>query len=137
MVLFEAIAADAIATLTAHITKKVSGKLAEKIEEIYQKVKEKLSSDPYANQTLKRVEEDPMSERRQSTLEDVVSEKMEEDPNFAEEIKRLVEEVKKIPGSSNVIASGQGAVAIRGNVSGSPIITGNNNVVGERGSGKD
>jgi hypothetical protein len=85
----ETIAADAIATLTAYFTKRVSGKLAEKTAEFYQKVKEKLSDDSDAKEALKRVEEKPESKSRQAALDVVMTEKMEEDPAFAEEINQI------------------------------------------------
>lgn len=123
---FEIIAADAIATLTAYITKKASGKLGEKAEEIYQKVKEKLSSDSYAAQTLKNVEEDPTSKGGQAMLEEIMTKKMKADPVFAEEIKKLVNEAKEVPGSGSVIAYGDRSFAAGGDVNGT-IVTGDNN----------
>ncbi len=133
---FEILAADALATLTAHFTKKAVGILAEKTNEFYQKVKEKLSDDPDAEDALKRVEEQPTSKVRQAALKGVMTDRMEEDSSFAEEIQKMVEEMQKVPGSSNVIAYGQGAVAI-GRDANAPIITGGgNNVIYDRGSGK-
>lgn len=131
--IIEEIVGDAITSLTAYLTRKVSGKLAEKTEELYQKIKETLSSDSYAAQSLKRVEEDPTSKRRQAALEEVMVEEMNKDPVFAEEIKRLTEDVKKVHGSKNVIASGERSVAIGESAKNSYIITGDNNVIGDKG----
>lgn len=128
--IIEEIAVDAVASITTYLTRKISGKLAEKAEELYQKIKEKLSSNSYADQSLKRVEEEPISKRRQAALEEVMVEEMNNDPKFAEEITRLIEELKKIPGSKNVIASGERSVAVGGNMINSKVVTGDNNTIG-------
>jgi hypothetical protein len=49
--------------------------------------------DPYAQQTLERLEEKPDAAGRQSALASVLAEHAEEDSAFADELKRLVEEV--------------------------------------------
>jgi hypothetical protein len=129
----EEIAIDAVTSITTYLTQKISGKLAEKTEELYQKIKEKLSSNSYADQSLKRVEEEPTSKRRQAALEEVVVEEMNNDPKFAEEITQLMEELKKIPGSRNVIAYGERSVAVGGNMINSNAITGDGSTIGDKG----
>jgi ribosomal protein L5 len=131
--IIEEIAIDAVTSITTYLTQKISGKLAEKTEELYQKIKEKLSSNSYADQSLKRVEEEPTSKRRQVALEEVVVEEMNNDPKFAEEITQLMEELKKIPGSKNVVVYGERSVAVSGNMINSNVITGDGSTIGDRG----
>jgi NAD(P)H-dependent flavin oxidoreductase YrpB (nitropropane dioxygenase family) len=131
---FGTVALKVVSTLVGRITKKISEKFTEKAEEIYQEIKEKLSNDSYATQTLKRLVERPDSEERQKALEIVITERMKEDPVFAEKMQNLVNEVKEISGSENVVASGKKIVAIGGNVSDSPIIIGNRNKIDSKGS---
>jgi hypothetical protein len=134
--LIEEIAVDAIASLTTYLTRKTSSELEEKTKEIYQKIKEKFSSDSYAGQSLKRVEEGPTSKRRQAALEEVIVEEMNKDSEFEEEIKQLIEELKKIPGSNNVIAYGERSVAVGGNMISSNVITGDGSTIDDKGMRK-
>lgn len=135
----QAIAVAATALLGPFLAKAGEGlaeetgkKLAEKVGVLYQVVKRKFKGDAYAEQALVRAEEKPESGERQSALKAVLVEKMEDDPDFAETVRRLVEEAKVID-TGSVIAL-ERSVAIRGDVKGSTIITGDSNVVGDSGS---
>ncbi|MEJ2557846.1 MAG: hypothetical protein P8186_16785 [Anaerolineae bacterium] len=133
----QALAVAATALLGPYLAKagetfaeKAGEKLAEKAGALYQMVKAKFKGDAYAEQTLARVEEKPEAKGRQGTLQEVLAEKMEEDADFAETVHRLVEEAKAAD-TRNVIAFGERSVAVGGDVSGSTIITGDGNVVGD------
>ena len=106
------------------------------MDTLYQAVKKRFKGDAYAEQTLARAEEKPEAEDRQEALKGVLAEKMADDPAFAASLRRLVEEAQAAD-TRHVIASGERAVAIGGDVSGSTIITGDRNVVGgSRGQGR-
>jgi hypothetical protein len=133
----QAISTAAIALLSPYLAKaggafaeKAGEKLAEKAGALYQAVRAKFESDAYAKQTLARVEEKPESEGRKATFQEVLSEKLEEDADFAEVVRHLVEEAKAAD-TRKVIAFGERSVAVGGDVSGSTIITGDGNVVGD------
>jgi hypothetical protein len=87
-------------------------------------LKEKFAGDEYAGLTLLRLEEALENEGRQSALETVIKEKMDEDSNFAERLVALIKEAKEVD-ANNVIASGERSVAIGGDVDSSNINTGN------------
>jgi hypothetical protein len=133
----QAISTAAIALLSPYLAKageafaKEAGeKLAEKVGALYQAVKSKFKGDAYAEQTLTRIEEKPEATGRQAAFQEVLVEKLEEDPDFAEVVRRLVEEAKAAD-TRKVIAFGERSVAVGGDVSGSTIITGDGNVVGD------
>lgn len=133
----QAISTAAIALLSPYLAKageafaeKAGEKLAEKASALYQAIKKKFEGDAYAKQTLARVEEKPESEGRKATLQEVLSEKLEEDADFAEVVRHLVEEAKAAD-TRKVIAFGERSVAVGGDVSSSTIITGDGNVVGD------
>ena len=111
----------------------LSQKLVEKVPEgigiLYQKIKAELRGDSKAEQTLNRAEQMPESKERQAALENVIAEKMKEDPDFADNVRQLVEKVTAI-GGKNVISCGERSVAIGGNANGTTIITGDDNAVG-------
>lgn len=133
----QAITTAAVALLSSYLAqvgeafvKKAGEKLAEKAGALYQAIKEKFKGDAYAEQTLVRAEEKPETEGRQIALQEVLAEKMESDPDFAEMVRRLIEEAKAAD-TRNVIAFGERSVAVGGDVTGSTIITGDGNVVGD------
>ena len=83
-------------------TKTAGEKLGGKVVELCQAVVDKFKGDSYAEQTLARVKEMPESEDRQSALKGVLTEKMRIDSGFAEEIKKLLDEVSKDAASTQV-----------------------------------
>ena len=100
---FQAVAIAAMALLGPYLAKvgeafaKEAGEtLAEKVGTLYQAVKKKFKGDTYAKKTLNRAEEKPKSEGRQAALREVLAEKMEEDADFAETVRRLVEESEQV-----------------------------------------
>ena len=110
-------------------SQKFGEKAAEEMGELYQKIRAKFLGDPYAEQTLARAKQMPESKGRQAALEEVLAEKMNEDPDFAENVRRLVDEAIAA-GVGNVIAYGERSVAIGGDAKDNTIITGDSNIVG-------
>ena len=55
------------------------------------------NKDDYAEQTLARLEQQPEAEGRRRALTDLVAEKAEADPAFAQELTNLVEAAKQNP----------------------------------------
>lgn len=108
---------------------KLLDKAPKGIDELYQKIKARISGDSKAEQALNRAEQMPESRERQAALENVIAEKMNEDPDFAENVRQLVEKVTAL-GGKNVVSYGERSVAIGENAKDNTIITGDNNVVG-------
>jgi Domain of unknown function (DUF4062) len=134
----EPLAAAAISILTPYLSEagkgfaqKFGGNLAEKAGKLYQAIKNKFTGDAYAEQTLGRVEEKPDSEGRKSTLEQVLLEKLQEDSDFAQLLRRLVEEAKTAD-TRNVFAIGNRSVAVGGNLQNSTVFTGDRKMVNEK-----
>lgn len=133
----ETIAAGAAAVLGPYLAeagkgfaKKAGEALAEKASNLYQTIKAKFADDPDAEQALALVESKPDSKGRLLTLKEVLAQKMNGDPEFAEAVNRLVVEARKSD-VHNVIAIGERNVAVGGDAIGSTIITGNDNEVGK------
>ena len=70
-------------------------KVAEKVGELCQTIGNKFKGDSYAEQTLARAKEKPESAERLNALKGILVEKMEEDPNFAKDVKTQVEALKE------------------------------------------
>jgi hypothetical protein len=90
-----AIAAPFVAKGAETFSKTAGEKLGGKIGELCQAVINKLKGDSYAEQTLVRAQEMPEAEGRQSALKEVLAEKIEDDPDFAAKVRKLVEEMQK------------------------------------------
>ncbi len=118
-----ALAAPFLAKGAEAFTKTAGEKLGGKIVELCQAVVDKFKGDSYAEQTLARAKEMPESEDRQSALKGILTEKMKADSGFAEEIKKLLDEMQKGAASTHTTfdQSGQtvGTQTNIGNVHGS------------------
>lgn len=90
-----AIAAPFLAEAARPFSKAAWNKLGAKGEELFQLVVNKFKGDSYAEQTLFRAQEKPEAEGRLIALKQVLSEKLESDQDFAEKVKKLVDEVTK------------------------------------------
>lgn len=90
-----AIAAPFVAKGVEAFSKTAGEKLGGKVGELVQAVINKFKGDPYAEQTLARAQEKPDAEGRQSALKEVLAEKMASDPEFAEKVQKLVDELQK------------------------------------------
>src|SRR5437660_1347850 len=112
------LAAAAVTLLAPYLVKtgeafasKVGEALAEKTATLYQTVKGQFAGDRYAQETLARLEEAPESKGRQTGLEYLLTEQIENDPTFAERLRQLIEEAK-VADTRNVIAFGERSVAV-------------------------
>jgi hypothetical protein len=103
-----AFAAPLLAKGADAFTKTVGEKLGGKVVDFCQAVVEKLEGDSYAEQTLGRAKELPESEDRQLALKGVLAEKIKEDPNFAEEVENLFDEMNKGASSTYTIFDQRG-----------------------------
>jgi hypothetical protein len=83
-------------------TKTAGEKLGGKVVDLCQAVADKFKGDSYAEQTLARAREMPESEDRQSALKGILTEKMNADSDFAEEIRKLMDEMPKDTASIHV-----------------------------------
>jgi len=88
-----AFAAPLLAKGAEAFTKTTGEKLGGKIVDFCQNAANKFRGDPHAEQTLTRAKEMPESEDRQMALRGVLAEKMSEDPEFAEVVKNLFDEI--------------------------------------------
>jgi len=102
----QGIATAAMALLGPYLAKaggafseKSGEELAEKVGALQRAIKSKFKGDTYAEQTLTWAEEKPQLKDRQGALPEVLTETMEGDQDFAETIRRLVQEGKRIWGS--------------------------------------
>jgi hypothetical protein len=67
----------------------------EKLEGLYRTVKKRLTGNAYAEETLKRVSDEPQSTSRQAALVGVLEEQIEQDSAFAETLQKLIHEAKE------------------------------------------
>lgn len=69
----------------------------QKVKSLYEVIRNKFTADDddYAQQTLKRFEEQPDSENRKAALVEIVAEKATTDPAFANQLERHVQEAKQ------------------------------------------
>jgi hypothetical protein len=83
---------------------------------IYNAIKGRVTVDGFAEGALKRLEQRPVDEGRQATLQDVMAELIEGDPAFQTVLTKLVEEAKATGGTSIAQIADSGAAAVGGNV---------------------
>lgn len=101
-------AAPLLAKGAEAFTKTAGEKLGGKMVDLCQAVVKKFKGDGYAEQALARAKETPESDERQLALEGILAEKMKEDPGFAEEVKKLFDELKNEALSSHAIFDQRG-----------------------------
>ena len=90
-----AIVAPYLAKGAEALAKTAGEKIGGIVGDLAQAVANKFKGDSYAEQTLERAREKPESKERENALKGVLAEKLEEDPDFAEELRRLVDKVRK------------------------------------------
>ncbi len=101
------ITTTAVALLTPYFAKageeiaqKAGDAVWEMATSLYHAIKQKFTrdQDSYAQQTLQRLEEQPTNEARQIALADILNEKIQADPSFAQELKQLVQKTTQTQG---------------------------------------
>lgn len=94
------IVASAVTLLAPYLAKVGDGMIQkagedtwDKMKALHQAIRGRFSAeqDDYALKTLQRLEEQPSAEGRQKALVDVLAEKAQTDPEFAQELKQLVQ----------------------------------------------
>ena len=90
-----AVVAPFLAKGTEAFSNAAGEKLGAKVGELCQAVINKFKGDSDAEETLALAQKKPDSKGRQSALEEVLAEKLEADPDFAEKLQKLVDEVQK------------------------------------------
>lgn len=118
-----AIAAPFLAEGAEAFSKSAGEKLGAKVGELCQEVADKFRDDSDAEVTLALAQKRPDSKGRQGALEEILKEKLEDDPDFAARVQRLVDELEKGGGSGTAFDQrGQtvhgSQTDIAGNVSG-------------------
>lgn len=122
-----ALAGSAVALLVPYLERvagRVVGQAAEDLDQavmgvvgrIYNAIKGRVTVDGFAEGALKRLEQRPVDEGRQATLQDVMAELIEGDPAFQTVLTKLVEEAKATGGTSIAQIADSGAAAVGGNV---------------------
>lgn len=96
----------------------------DKAKNIWAKLSPKLEVKPAAQEAASDVAKDPQDNDAIASLRLQLKKLLNEDSTLANEIARLFEEAKQTGSVSNVIASGERAVAIGGNASGNTVSTG-------------
>lgn len=138
--------------LLAPFVKKMGGKLLEKAAEslpdvvgkVWDAVKEKMESKPETQELPADLAAAPEDPAVQGAFQYQLKKLLENDEAFAKRLDELVREAKQVTSYSaalegdgaiamgdNAKAVGAGGVMIGGNVSGSNIVTGDNNVVND------
>ncbi len=76
-------------------------------ESLYHKIHAKFSHehDIYAEQTLQRLEDQPTNEERQAALADVLTDKLQADPSFAQELQQAVQGAAQTQGTDQFLTS--------------------------------
>jgi hypothetical protein len=92
------------------VVESTSAATAAKLKQIFQAIKDRFAGDAFAEQALDRVGEDTESAPRQRTLEDVLAERLEKDPDFARVLEGLIGELSPADRAS-VVAINTGIVA--------------------------
>ncbi len=87
-----------------------------KIEKLYETIKNKITGNDYASQTLKRLEEKPEDEDRQIAMKSVLKDVLAEDQQFQKTLSQLLDEVKQVGGDNIIQVYGSGAAATSGGV---------------------
>lgn len=105
--------------------KKLSADAWDGLKRLAEKIRHKAESKPALQEALTDAQAAPADADAQAALRLQVKKLLQEDPALAAEAARLLASAQT--GSKTVIASGNRSVAIGGDVSGSVIITGDNN----------
>ncbi len=78
---------------------KLSEKAPEVIEKLYTTLMTRFQKNSFAEETLARAEEKPDSPARQASLQEVLLEEIEKDPQFASDLQKMLKNaVESLPG---------------------------------------
>ena len=102
-----AFAAPFVAKGAEVFSKTVGEKLGGLVGDLSRSVADRFKGDASAQQALAGAQEKPDSKIKQAALQAAIAEKMEDDADFAEEIQRLVETIKKESAGSVFDQQGQ------------------------------
>jgi predicted transcriptional regulator len=120
--------ATGVVALLAPYLARIGGKLAEQVgddlsqaaleqlQRLYERVKQKVTGDRFAEPSLERLAQKPESQVRQSAFGEVLAELVERDPSFASELASLVNEAKRAVGPVMARIADAGAIAIQGDI---------------------
>lgn len=103
---------------------KFGGDAWEKAKALWMKLSPNVQAKEAAHEAAKDVANDPENEDAQAALRQQLKKLFNEDSILASEISHLFEEAKQTGSVSNVIASGERAVAVGSSASGNTIKTG-------------
>jgi hypothetical protein len=113
-----AFAAPFVAKGAEVFSKTVGEKLGGLVGDLSQSVADRFKGDASAQQTLVNAQEKPDSKARQTALQAAIAEKMEYDADFAKEIQRLVDAIKKEDAGSVFSQQGQTVHGQQTNIAG-------------------
>lgn len=106
---FQVTATAAMTLLAPYLAKageNVAGKVGDAMykqaQTLYTVIKDKFKGDQTAEKTLARVKQEPDKKTWKDAFLGVLTMKLEEDPEFANTIKQLVQEAEKLPGGDNI-----------------------------------
>ncbi len=103
-------------TITEKVGKDAWDMVNSKIEKLYGTIKNKITGNDYASQTLKRLEEKPEDKGRQSAMESVLKEALADDQQFQKILSQILAETKQVGGDNIIQVYGSGAAAASGGV---------------------
>ncbi len=106
---------------------KMGAEAWDKAKTLWGKLRPQVEAHPAAQEAVQDVAAQPKNEDAQAALRLQLKKILQDDPTLAAEVARLVAQVPT--GGNTAIASGNRSVAIGGSVSGSTIITGDQNRV--------
>ena len=92
--------AKAGAAVAAQLGQEVWGRFRVAIEKLYSHVKKKFATNPRAKDALSRLEQDPQLQQRQTEVVKLLSQFIEDDPHFAQELGELVKAARQASGDT-------------------------------------
>lgn len=111
------LAASVIAVLAPYLVNagqefaKEGGKAAVgKIDSLYQSIKKRFQRKPTAKESLADLEADPKNQDAQASFRLQLTKQMKEDPRFAEDLQKLVAEIRHDPASISFLTQVYGKV---------------------------
>jgi hypothetical protein len=111
------------------VGKKFGNQIWERAQTLWTTLRPKIESKPAALEVVQDVAKDPTNDTTRAAFLYQLGKLLSEDAQFARELTRLWEATEKTREVSNVIASGQRAVAIGHDAVGTTITTGDQNII--------